>query len=109
MQTSPEMPPFTKDQLELLHKLIQSQLQTSKQNPSLPTCSFAQVKQNKGQVKHMFKAFYVMVETQFHEKIQILQSDNGRVFFNDQLGNFFTSKTIVHQSSCPDTPNKWRS
>jgi len=61
---------------------------------------------DKSEVKHMFEAFYVMVETQFHEKIQIFRSDNGREFFNDRLGSFFTSKGIVHQSSCPNTPNK---
>lgn len=35
---------------------------------------------DKSEVKHMFEAFYVMVETQFHEKIQIFRSDTGRVF-----------------------------
>lgn len=54
----------------------------------------------------MFEAFCVMVETQFLEKIQIFRRTNGRGIFNDQLGNFFTSKRIVHQDSCLDTPQQ---
>ncbi|PHU17170.1 hypothetical protein BC332_12865 [Capsicum chinense] len=33
---------FTEEQLELLHKTFHSQLQSSKPNPSIPTCSFTQ-------------------------------------------------------------------
>lgn len=61
---------------------------------------------DKEEVEHMFEAFYVMVETQFNENIQIFPSDDGRVFFNDQLGTYFTSKRIEHQSSCPNTPKQ---
>lgn len=48
-----------------------------------------------------------MVETQLHEKVQIFQSDNGREYFNGHLGNFFTSKGILHQCSCPNTPQQY--
>lgn len=61
---------------------------------------------DKGELKHMFEDFYVMVETHFHVKIQIIRSDDGREVFNDQLGRFFTSKGIVHQISCPNTPQQ---
>ncbi|KAH0705721.1 hypothetical protein KY289_010797 [Solanum tuberosum] len=36
------MPPFTKEQLELHHKLLKSQLQISKPDTPTPTCSFSQ-------------------------------------------------------------------
>lgn len=59
-----------------------------------------------GEVEHMFEPFYVMAKTQFLEKTQIFRSDNDRELFSDQLGNFFTSKKIVHKSSCSDTPQQ---
>ncbi|WMV18963.1 hypothetical protein MTR67_012348 [Solanum verrucosum] len=50
MKSSPEMPSFTKEQLELLHKLLQSQLQISKPDPPTPTCSFSQAGNKKVKV-----------------------------------------------------------
>ncbi|KAH0773342.1 hypothetical protein KY290_010479 [Solanum tuberosum] len=44
------MPPFTREQLELLHKLLQSQLQTCKPDLSTPTCSFSQIGDKKVKV-----------------------------------------------------------
>jgi len=60
----------------------------------------------KSEVKNVFETFHVMVETQFNEKIKIFRSDNGREFFNEQLGSFFRKTGVVHQSSCPDTPQQ---
>ncbi|CAL8163885.1 unnamed protein product [Prunus armeniaca] len=42
-----------------------------------------------------------MVETQFHARIQILHSDNGREFLNHNLNKFFQDHGIIHQLSCP--------
>ncbi|KZT76397.1 Beta-galactosidase [Dorcoceras hygrometricum] len=47
-----------------------------------------------------------MVETQFHEKIQVLRSDNGKEYSNQILSNFFQEKGIVHHSSCTNTPQQ---
>ena len=49
-----------------------------------------------------------MVQTQFHEKIQIFRSDNGKEYFNKILGSFFLKIGIVHQSSCNNTPQQNR-
>ena len=57
-------------------------------------------------VETIFKKFYTMVQTQFQKNIQTLQSDNGREYFKNVLGQFFLEKGIVHQSSCIDTPHK---
>ncbi|XP_059289454.1 uncharacterized protein LOC132042971 [Lycium ferocissimum] len=47
-QSSPETSPFTKEQLEILHKLLQSpQFRPSAPNPSNPSCSFAETGNNK--------------------------------------------------------------
>ena len=60
----------------------------------------------KSKVETIFKIFYTMVQTQFHEKIQIFKSDNGKEYFNKILGSFFLEIGIVHQSSCNDTPQQ---
>ena len=49
-----------------------------------------------------------MVQTQFHKKIQIFRSDNGKEYFNKILGSFFLEIGIVHQSSCNNTPQQNR-
>ena len=43
----------------------------------------------KSKVETIFKPFYTMVQTQFHKKIQIFRSDNGKEYFNKILGSFF--------------------
>ena len=60
----------------------------------------------KNEVEQIFSAFYKMVETQFQTKISILRTDNGTEYFNKILGNFLTEKGILHQSTCPDTPEQ---
>ena len=47
-----------------------------------------------------------MVQTQFHKKIQIFRSDNGKYYFNKILGSFFLETRIVNQSSCNDNPQQ---
>lgn len=47
-----------------------------------------------------------MIKTQSQEKIKIFRSDNGREYFNKVLGDFFSEKGTVHQSSYIDTPQE---
>ncbi|CAL9005203.1 unnamed protein product [Prunus brigantina] len=47
-----------------------------------------------------------MVETQFHTRIQVLRSDNGGEFLNHDLNEFFQAHGIIHQRSCPSTPQQ---
>ena len=56
----------------------------------------------KSEVETIFKNFYTMVQTQFHEKNHIFRSDNGKEYFNKILEIFFLETGIVHQSSCND-------
>ena len=55
------------------------------------------------EVCQIFKKFYNMIQTQFHDKIQVLKSDNERDYFNSIIGEFLLKEGIVHQSSCIDT------
>ncbi|CAL9011665.1 unnamed protein product, partial [Prunus brigantina] len=57
----------------------------------------------KGEVSSRFQQFYQMVETQFHARIQVLRSNNGREFLNHDLNQFLQDFGIIHQRSCPYT------
>ncbi|KAL0556125.1 hypothetical protein IC582_004635 [Cucumis melo] len=61
---------------------------------------------DKSEVSAIFQNFYHTIETQFHKKIAILRSENGREFQNHNLSEFLASKGIVHQNSCTYTPQQ---
>ncbi|KAA0054937.1 Beta-galactosidase [Cucumis melo var. makuwa] len=61
---------------------------------------------DKSEVSAIFQNFYHTIETQFHKKITILRSDNGREFQNHNLSEFLAAKGIVHQNSCTYTPQQ---
>ncbi|KAA0053629.1 Beta-galactosidase [Cucumis melo var. makuwa] len=61
---------------------------------------------DKFEVPSIFQNFYHTIKTQFHTKIAILRSDNGREFQNHKLSEFLASKGIVHQTSCAYTPQQ---
>lgn len=44
-----------------------------------------------------------MIETQFDTRIKTIRSDNGSEF---NMPNFYSSKGIVHQTSCVNTPQQ---
>lgn len=62
--------------------------------------------QEKSDIALAFKKIYQMVLTQFRTQIRILCRDNGKEFFNKISGNFFTTRDIVHQCSCTNTPQQ---
>ncbi|KAL5850211.1 hypothetical protein ACOSQ4_008224 [Xanthoceras sorbifolium] len=54
----------------------------------------------------IFQNFVKMIQNQFETKIQIFRTDNGKEFFNNVLNKFLLQEGIVHQSSCPETPQQ---
>jgi hypothetical protein len=52
------------------------------------------------------KDFCTMVQNQHQTNIQVFRSDNGKEYFNTNLGDFFLQNGIIHQSSCPNTPQQ---
>ena len=64
------------------------------------------VLKTKGEVSHVFKSFFNMVQNQFNRNIKILRSDNGGEFVNYTLREFFHSKGIIHETSCVGTPQQ---
>ncbi|KAL0536094.1 hypothetical protein IC582_025026 [Cucumis melo] len=61
---------------------------------------------DKFEVPSIFQNFYHTIKTQFHTKIAIFRSDNGREFQNHNFSEFLASKGIVHQTSCAYTPQQ---
>jgi transposase InsO family protein len=54
----------------------------------------------------MFKLFHAYVQTQFHVKTKILQSDNGSEYMSHSFQEFKQACGIIFQRSCPSTPQE---
>ncbi|XP_020421225.1 uncharacterized protein LOC109949576 [Prunus persica] len=46
------------------------------------------------------------METQFNARIQILRSDNGGEFVNHDFQTYFQTHGIIHEITCPQTPQQ---
>lgn len=57
----------------------------------------------KYEVRLCIESFYTLIETQFHKRIKVFKSDNGKKFL---MIDFSKSKGIIHQTSCVETPKK---
>ena len=60
----------------------------------------------KSEVFHVFVEFYNMICTQFQTQPCMLRTDNGREYINSNMQKFFKQKGLIHQTSCPDTPQQ---
>lgn len=55
-----------------------------------------------------FSHFLQFVKTQFGKIVKKVRSDNGTEFVNSMCDKLFKDRGIVHQRSCPYTPQtKW--
>jgi len=62
--------------------------------------------QSKKEVGVVLKSFFSMICNQFGCSIKTVRSENSTEFFNSQVNTLFSSLGIVHQSSCPYTPQQ---
>ena len=53
-----------------------------------------------------FCAFYAEIHTQFHVYVQILRNDNAKKYVLEQFQSFMLQNSILHQTSCVDTPSQ---
>ena len=53
-----------------------------------------------------FVQFKIMVENQFDLKIKMFRSDNGTEFVNLSMTTLLAQHGILHQKSCPYTPQR---
>ena len=58
---------------------------------------------HKSEVPACIISFVNMIETQFSCKVRTVRSDNGPEF---NMSSFFSSKGIIHQRSCVETPQQ---
>lgn len=61
---------------------------------------------HKTEVFDVFVKFYNMLKTQFQTQPKILRSDNGKEYINQKFQDFFSTHGLIHQSSCPYTPQQ---
>ena len=61
---------------------------------------------SKNGVFFVFKIFYAYVQTQFSTNIKIFCSDNGREYTSHLFQDFLQNHGIIHQWSCPSTPQQ---
>jgi hypothetical protein len=58
----------------------------------------------KDETKKSLINFIAFIENQFHTTLKCLRSDNGTEFV--VMGDFLSSKGIIHQKSCVETPQQ---
>ena len=61
---------------------------------------------HKSEVFDGFVNFYNMILTQFHTRLKILRSDNGGEYVSHKMKSFILEHSIIHQTTCPDTPQQ---
>lgn len=66
-------------------------------------CTWVYLMRNKSDVKLLLPSYISLVENQFNTKIKVIRSDNG---LECGMKEFFSSKGILHQLSCVDTPQQ---
>ncbi|XP_057529771.1 uncharacterized protein LOC130808310 [Amaranthus tricolor] len=60
----------------------------------------------KSEVFHVFVEFYNMICTQFQTQPRMFRTDNGREYINSNMQQFFKQQGLIHQTSCPNTPQQ---
>ena len=58
----------------------------------------------KSEVLKCFQDFHKMVTTQFNGKVQILRSDNGTEYINNEFKAYLSEQGMLHQTTYPGTP-----
>ena len=59
---------------------------------------------HKFEVFKVFVDFYNMICTQFQAKPRIFITDTGKEYIDSDMHQFLTTKGLIHQTSCSDTP-----
>ena len=61
---------------------------------------------HKSEVFKVFIDFDNMICTQLKAQPRIFRTNNGREYVNSDMHQFLTTKGIIHQTSCPNTPQQ---
>ena len=68
--------------------------------------TWTQLLSTKSNALQVLKNFTVMVENQFNTTVKSIRTDNGLEFVNNETHQFLLSKGIIHQKTCPYTPQQ---
>jgi len=69
-------------------------------------CTWVFLMKDRPELFNIFKKFCSKIMTQFSKTIRILLSDNAKEYFYDIFNYFMHSNGIIHQFSCPHTPQQ---
>ncbi|GJY03740.1 putative RNA-directed DNA polymerase [Tanacetum coccineum] len=61
---------------------------------------------SKNEVFNNIVSFYNLIKNQFEKNIKVFRSDNGTEFINNQVDSFLKINGILHQTTCPYTPQQ---
>lgn len=69
-------------------------------------CTWITLLKDRSQLFGAFQTFCSEIKNQFGKGIRILRSDNAKEYFSAPFNSFMASLGIIHQSSCPHTPQQ---
>jgi transposase InsO family protein len=61
---------------------------------------------HKNEVVRCFKDFHKLVTNQFNARVQIIRTDNGTEYVNNEFISYISDQGIIHQTTCPGTPSQ---
>lgn len=69
-------------------------------------CTWVYLMKERFELLSIFKSFFNEIKNQFGKTIKKFRSDNAKEYFSAELSSFFSSQGILHQSTCPHTPQQ---
>ena len=69
-------------------------------------CTWLFLMKNRSELFTIFQTFYNEIKNQFGVSIRTLRSDNAREYLSRPFKEFMASHGILHQTSCPHTPQQ---
>ena len=67
-------------------------------------CTWVFLMKERSEIFSILTSFVNEIKTQFGKTIKILRSDNAKEYFSSAISSFLSVQGILHQSSCPHTP-----
>ena len=61
---------------------------------------------SKNEVSSLFQQFHKIIATQYQSNIQVLRTDNGGEFVNQDLKQYLNLHGILHQTTFPHSPQQ---
>ena len=69
-------------------------------------CTLVFLMKEQSEIFSILTSFVNEIKTQFGKTIKILRSDNAKEYFSSAISSFLSAQGILHQSSCPHTPQQ---